>query len=59
MGLEVKSKQLAIEINKSDLEVLGAGASEESQEEAVEAEVRGSKQGAERPERCQARHHRV
>lgn len=36
MGLEVESKQLATEINKSDLEVLGAGASEDSQEEAVE-----------------------
>ena len=36
MGLEVKSKHLVIEINKSDLEVLGAGASEDSQEEAVE-----------------------
>lgn len=36
MGLEVKSKQLVIEINKSDLEVLGGGASEDSQEEAVE-----------------------
>ena len=36
MGLEVKSKQLVIEINKRDLEVLGVGASEDSQEEAVE-----------------------
>lgn len=43
MGLEVESKQLAAEINKSDLEVLGAGASEDSQEETVEG--RSSWQG--------------
>ena len=41
--MEVESKQLAAEINKSDLEVLGAGASEDSQEETVEG--RSSWQG--------------